>query len=329
MQELYSTSFASTFDYVQQWGNHASFLLLERPCKIFTLQTVQGAIGYHQHKRTFVVFGDPLCAADNRLVLVEAFQAYAQQVRCSVIYLNVSQEFVDWFLHYFKGKLIGIGHEFIINPQRALLTETGPHACQLRQKYNKSTRAHIQVHEYCGNDIIIEKKIQQLADSWQQHRKGPQAFFYSLNIFDNNKGKRWFYAQQENRIIGLLTMNQIAHGWVVNMVICTPDALNSCSAFMILKVAETLRHEGSAVLSAGILADSTLGIIKGINPIKIWLARKIYKLCNTIVKLDKRKQFWLQFKPQQKPAYLLASSSFGIKEGLAIMHALHMFPKKK
>ncbi len=317
-------------NYVQRWGNHSSFMLIERSCQLFQVPNIEGLIGYHETKSSFVVLGDPLVAQTDLLMILLEFNQFALDQKKTAVYLNVSQKFVDLFSHYFPASIIGIGHEFIIDASRDVLKESGHYACALRQKHNKSIRAGITVHEYYGNDAVIEAQIQLLGDTWQNRRSGPQAFFYDLNIFANRTGKRWFYAQQHGSIIGILTINRIAHnGWVVNMALTSPKTINSLSAFMIMHVLEQLRNEGSSFLSVGILADKQLGEIKGIGRVKQWAARKVYDLCNRIIKLDKRRRYWQQFQPEQRPCYILANSSFGIKQGLAIMEALHMMPGKK
>lgn len=323
----HSTNAAPLSAYIQRWGTHASFMLVERPCTLFQVPTIDGVIGYYESNSSLVVLGDPLVGPQDLLMLISEFNQFAFKQKKTVVYLNASQTFVDCFSRYFNPSIIGIGHEFVIDASRDLLKESGHYACALRQKYNKSVRAGIEVQEYYGDDAAVEEQIQLLGDSWLHRRSGPQAFFYDLNIFANRAGKRWFYAQQRGSIIGILTMNRIAHnGWVVNMVLTSPNTINSLSAFMIIKTLEQLRREGGSFLSAGILADNQLGDIKGIGRLKKWAARKVYNLCNRLIKLDKRRQYWQQFQPEQRPCYIVANSTFGIKEGLAIMQALHMMP---
>lgn len=314
------------FAYVQRWGNHASIPLVERPCALYIPDGIDGVIGYHERKKSRIVFGDPLCNDSNKNLLLESFEDHCRSNKYSALYLNASESFAQYFTQRYSGTVISLGNELIINPQRDLKKETGFYARDLRWKHKKSVRAGISVHEYRGNDLELEQKIEKIGQQWLAQRSGRQACLFSLNLFKNRRGKRWFYAQQQDAIIGILTINEIpAHkGWVMNMLMCTPTAVNSTSAFMLMQVFDVLSSEGCEFFSAGFIPDNQLNKIQGFGAISSWLAHKSYKFCSKLLKLQSKKQFWNQFEPVEKPTYLLSSSSWRLRDFAALMQALHV-----
>lgn len=314
------------FDYIQRWGNHASVPLIERPCNYFSHDAIDGTIGYHQRKSSRIIFGDPLCAHDRRKDFVKAFHDSCKEQRSSAIYLNSSNHFTHWFIKEFGGSSISLGNELIINPQRDMRKETGFYARDLRWKHKKSLREGITMHEYLGNDPGVEKLLQEVGHTWLSHRKGRQACLFPINIFNNRKGKRWFYAMHQGKITGVLTINRIdaVNGWIINMLMCLPTAVNSTSAFMLMHVFDQLNSEGCTFFSAGFIPDNTINHLQGFGATSSWILRRSYTACTKLLKLQSKKQFWNQFEPEAQPTYLLFPSSCRVSDMIALLQTLHI-----
>lgn len=325
MQELNSTTFEHTVNYIRQWGNYASATLLERPCAIFTHPHIEGMIGYHERKSSVVVFGEPLCAPEDRAAFIEAFHKQCHDNKKKITYLNISEPFMDWFVDHWRGSAFGIGDEIIINPERDVRKETGFHARNLRWKHAKSLREGITIHEYIQHDPVLEQKMHQVGQAWLKNRSGAQPCLFPLNIFNNRNEKRWFYALHNNEIIGLLTLNRLnAHnGWVINMLIYTPQAVNSTSAFILMTVLDILREEKCTLLSAGTI-PSELGRVAGLGPIGTWVTGTAYPIISKFLNLENKKQFWNQFEPIKKPIFVLSDSRLRVQDFVGIMQALHV-----
>ncbi len=323
---LNQTYEALAFDYMQRWGNHASIPLIERSCTLYTHDTIQGLIGYHQRKSSVIIFGDPLCDDADKDNFVKAFHAQCNNRGLAATYLNASEQFTRWFIEKHGGSCMSMGNELIINPKRNLRKETGFYARDLRWKHNKSVREGISVHEYTGNDPELERAIQEVGDAWLSNRSGRQARLFLLNIFNNRKGKRWFYAQQKSKIVGVLTLNQLPaqHGWLINNLMCIPGAVNSTSAFMMMHAFDVLSSEGCEFFSAGFIPEHSLNNVQGFSKINTWIMHKTYGICNKILKLHSKKQFWNQFQPTAQPTYLLCASPWSMSNFAALMQSLHV-----
>jgi len=83
-------------EYIKNWGGAASISLLDPRCVIFTEPNIQGAIGYNIVENNAVVFGDPVCPAEEKCSLALAFNDFAKKTGKDIIYIAASEEFSSW-----------------------------------------------------------------------------------------------------------------------------------------------------------------------------------------------------------------------------------------
>jgi len=306
---------------VQRYGNSVSIALLDPGCQIFTTPSTEGILGYYKVANSAVVIGDPPCPTTDLPVMIESFRGNAK----NIVYATVSKQFSDWAMGKVACSLIQIGDELTVNPQND--PSEGPKARKLRNKLSAATRAGVVVKEYVTNDPSLEKKMEAVASSWVTNRKGPQVFLANVDIFDARQGKRWFYAEQEGHIIGVLLLNELKarQGWLFNLLLVTPDAPVGTTEKLVMTGLETLRKENCQFVSFGVVPSLTLGEIRGLGPIKTWLAKSAFKAVRFFFSLDGRRDYWEKFQPNYEPSYVLFSrSNMGISELLAILRAYNV-----
>ena len=73
---------------VRKWGDVSTDGLLDAKCQIFTDPHIEGLIGYRIEGGNAVVFGDPVCATDNKSRLAKAFQQFCRDQKIGVVYLR-------------------------------------------------------------------------------------------------------------------------------------------------------------------------------------------------------------------------------------------------
>jgi lysylphosphatidylglycerol synthetase-like protein (DUF2156 family) len=184
----------------------------------------------------------------------------------------------------------------------------------------------VSIKEYLAHDANIEQVIEQVGVSWLKSRRGPQIHISNIYLFDNRIGKRWFYAQQGNQIIGLVVLNQLQarQGWHLNHLMFTSDAAHGTPELLVVSVLEILQGEDCSFVSFGVAPADQLGTISGLSHFSAWTARQVYKIVNKMFHLKGHKMFWGKFHPQTQPSYLLFSQSrIGLREALALMRAMN------
>src|ERR1700733_3060984 len=194
-------------DLIRKWGDVNSDGLLEESCQIFTIHGVDGFIGYKIELSNAIVFGDPVCSPEEKPLYAQALQKYCESQKIGVVYTMVSQEFADWALEELSATSIEFGEKFILDPQNNPFNNLGPNAILVRKKIKHAIKEGVTVKEYLNQDSHIEQRIFEVSKAWLQKRHGPQVFLSDLNLFKDRKGKRYFYAEKEGKIIGLLILN--------------------------------------------------------------------------------------------------------------------------
>ncbi len=316
----------SVADYVQKWGHFTSVALLDPSCHIFHCPEANGIIGYKVKAGCAIVFGDPVCAQMNVEQLINRFHDYCYRSVKNIVHVSASQQFVTWGLQHKYRTAISIGNEIILDPSFDPKERKGFDASNLRNKCNQAKRLNIIIKEHLTDDPHIERDIENVARSWLQGRKGLQIYLLQIDLFAHRSNKRWFYAQQNDEIIGVLMLNKLDsyQGWYLNMLMTTQTAPPITSEVLVLSALDALRLERCNFVTIGTLASSALETVIGLSHAATWFAKNTFKLITTLFKLHSRQWYWKKFQPQTAPSFLLGSNQgIGIREIVGIMGSLN------
>lgn len=316
-------------EYIQRWGNSASVTILDRDCHLFFLPDIEGVIGYRLIDQCAVVFGDPICAAKDMPQLAETFARFCKEQEWHVVYMTASKSFAEWSINKICSSLMEVGEELQLNPSNNPFS--GRKSRGLRNKVNLAARAQLEVLEYKGNDPHLEEKIRQVGLNWIKGRQGPQIFFGQMRVFDERIGKRWFYAKNEQGIVGVMILQQMEarQGWLVQFLMKTLDAPKGTTEQLVISALNVLRDEGARSLSFGVSQNKRVGEVQGLGKISEWIVRIVFNISQKLFHLDRRRRFWRKFQPEGEPSYLLFSEpGIGIKDVKSVMRALNVSLKE-
>lgn len=314
-------------DCIKEWGNHCSVAFLDPECQFFSIPGINGIIGYRNHANRTIIFGDPASELQDQLTLMQAFKDHCNQNRKSIICIGTSEPFTNQLLQQkICSSAITIGNEIILDSTIDPKSHRGGDGSSLRNKWRYSIRSGLAVHEYKGDDTVIEQQLQQLHNLWHAHRKGPQIYLAQTDLFQHRKHRRWFYATHQNSIVGLVVITQLkAHeGFVINFLMLLPDAPTTTSEFIIMSVLEQLAQEGTATLSAGLIPKAELSSVYGFSSLSQLLIKQCYRIIHKRYRLHRKDQYWRKFAPHKKELFVLFEQP-RVKTGdiLGILHALH------
>jgi lysylphosphatidylglycerol synthetase-like protein (DUF2156 family) len=311
-------------DYVQLWGTSASIAILDPLCKVFQIPEIDGIIGYHEGTRCMVVVGDPLCAPEDMIKLSNAFHAFSKERKRNVVYMLATSPFVELSLRDSPKSFMQIADELIVDPANNPIE--GSKGRKLRNKISHAQRDGLEVKEYIREDKDLEESISNAASEWLKQRKGPQLYLANVNLFEERVGKRWFYAEKNGNIVGVLLLNRLESkkGWLFNLLMATPEAPWGTSEMLAVKTLEQLRNEDCHYVTFGVVTGDSIGEIKGMGPITVWFAHFGYKLANWFFDLTGRKKYWTKFQPKSDTTYLLLNTpKIGVRDVVDIMRALN------
>lgn len=311
-------------DHVRLWGTSASIALLDPACKIFSLNGLRGVIGYRQQLGCAIVFGDPVCPPANLSTLTFAFHDYCKKRNWKVIYSVASQQFSHWALGNVCQSSIEFGQELILDPSHN--PKEGAVGRKLRNKLSHATHAGVEVEEYLPQNEHLEYEMTQVARSWLDARKGPQIYLAPIDLFAHREGKRWFYAQQQDQIVGVLLLDRLhaRQGWLFNLLLTHPTAPHGTSELLVIKALENLKAEECRFATCGAFPGDALGNITGLGPLSTWMAHKGFKLAKQFFHLNSRKTYWKKFHPQSESSFLLFSEPrITMRQSLALIRSLN------
>lgn len=292
---------------VRKWGDINTDGILDPACQFFSDPNIEGLIGYRIESGNAVVFGDPICSVDNKPKLAKSFQDYCASQGHGVIYTIVSEEFANWATQNLSSVLIEFGEKFVLNPQNNPADNKGSKGGLVRKKVKHALQDGVTVHEYPGNDLTIEKEIEQLALNWQRGRHGPQIYLAHISLFSDRIGKRWFYATHQNKIVGILLLNELkSHkGWLLNNVMTVKDAPHGVSELLVISALQTLEKEKCEKVLIGPVPRKQLGKISGLGNFSTTITRWTYQFARKVFHLHGHEAFWEKFQPEVLSSYLL------------------------
>jgi lysylphosphatidylglycerol synthetase-like protein (DUF2156 family) len=316
----------ATVRCVRLWGGASSDAVLDPACHHFRTHGIEGVIGYRTTGKCAVVYGDPICSPDRLDQLTAAFHTFCEEKNWKVVYIFASQEQADLVCKQTNGAALQVMEELYLNPTKDAPT-AGAKGSLARRKMRHAVREGVEVLEYSGDDVAIEKAIENVGEEWLNSRKGVQIFISHIRLFEDRYGKRWFYARREGKIIGVIVLNQLQNkdGWLLNRLMAIPDAPNGTSEQLVLTAFETLKKEGCSFLSFGAMSQGEITSIHGLGPFVRWFARWIYFRVSKIFRLDSLKKFWGKFQPHSKPTYVvLTRNRVGLRELIGLKKALNI-----
>lgn len=302
---------------VNRLGNPESTILLHSSCSIFQIPQVDGIIGYHKIGNSVVVIGDPICLPQDVAELTSAFGLHCQEQNLKVIYFLVHYDFAHWAIENDYLTLIQVGEELSINPT------TFQKSQKLRWKVNQAIKHGIVINEYKDFDALLEKQIKMTIDTWQKERHGPQMHLGQVD-FSNAAANRIFYAQKEDRIVGLLSISHLdsIQGCTVNSYLALLDAPVGTTEHLMCTALDSLSNENCHFLCLGIRPK--LGEVIGLNPIAKFLANLVFKAVRWIFKLDARAVYLNKYHPNAQSVFLLSRNKLTLVDLLAIKHLLNV-----
>lgn len=311
-------------DLLHRWGGPISEAILDPRSDFFQVPEIEGFIGYRLTSSCAVIYGDPVCASEDKYRLAEAFQKYCHEKKLNPIYISASEQFAKSAINRLCKILIEIGEGISFDP--FIDPKEGTKRYRLRNRINHALHLGLAVHEYVSKDKSIEEAIQNVGVAWLKARQGPQIYLGELNFFENRNGKRWFYVtDQEQKIIAVALLSRLDayEGWLLKFLIIMPETPRGTSELLMTSILEILKKEECHFLTYGMVPAENLGEIIGLKKISSWVVKIIFKTAKWIFHLDQRKLYWQKFHPKIEPCYLLFSQpKIGIKEIRALMNSL-------
>lgn len=315
-------------DLIRQWGSETSDAVLDPECHYFFKLDLPGVIGYRLDTGYAVVYGDPICAPENYKTLLTAFEAFCKESHYSSLYLIVSEQVAKWaYEQRLCNVLICFGDKLWINPQHNPLDNSGRHGSLLRRKTKQAIREGTEVVEYVTADPDLESAIAHVGTLWLQSRPRSQLHISNVHLFDDRKGKRWFYAKKDGKIVGVVLLNQLQHkkGWLLNHLMITRESSHGTQELLVIKALESVAKEGCEYVTFGACPNRGLNDILGLNKFIGAFARLGYQIARKFFHLDGFSEFWSKFQPCSERVFIMFDrDNMSLKGIFSLLRALNV-----
>jgi lysylphosphatidylglycerol synthetase-like protein (DUF2156 family) len=311
---------------VRRWAGATTDAILDPSMQRFHLPEVEGFIAYRLESNSAIVYGDPTCAETDRPLLTKAFHRFAEEQGKNVIYISASQPFAYWAMENGCSKLIEFGKELVFDPSRDPTKETGSYGSLVRRKIRSAIREKVSVQEHLTQDPHLNRAMEEVGQQWLRARHGLQVHISNIYLFNDIEGKRWFYAKQGDKVVGVVCLNQLQkhQGWLLNHLMTLPDAPNGTSELLVVTALRAVNKEGCRFVTAGFVTPKKLGEMKGLSEFSKWIAHLGFRIARVITRIDGLSAFWRKFNPQESPAYVLFTrKKIGIREMIGFKKALN------
>lgn len=316
--------------WVRRYGGPVSHSLLDASCRIFRVEGIPGFIGYSLHHHCAVAMGDPLCSPEHFADITHAFIRFCDEQQWSVIFAVASSDMRNLAGSIGAG-ILEIADLLIANPQKdPLLGAKGGH---LRTSVRFPLRKGVIVREYEGNrspEPELETRIMAAIHNWRSNRRGFQMHIGSHQVFKNKAGCRWFLAELEGQIVGVLYMMEIGRvgcPFMIDLVLSIPQAPPHTNELLIVSAFRQLMDEGHTAVCLGPAPLAAIGEIAGLGRFSAWLARYFYGIANRLVPQTGKAIFWKKFGiSTREPLYLIfMQPHVGLREFRALLKTFNIY----
>lgn len=325
MQTEVENARESQIELVRRFGGATTDAILDPSCQFYQDPKIEGLIGYRLIQNYAVVFGDPVCSKNDLESLTSSFENYCKMNNLQTLYVIASPSFCKNILtKYGYSIFIEIGEVPYLDPMENPFDHTGTKGSLIRRKVRHATKDGVTVEEYTSFDRELEREIEKVGEAWLKKRQGPQIHISNIRLFEDKFGKRWFYAKHNNKIVGILLINQLQarSGWLMNRLMITSEAPHGTPELLVISALDKLREENCPFVSFGMIPLRSIKELSGLNPIATKIARFGYLTAARIYKLDGLRSFWGKFEPKSEPA-LLAFKKMNLPTLKALLVALN------
>jgi phosphatidylglycerol lysyltransferase len=215
----------------------------------------RGFISYRLTGGFAVVLEEPVCAEENKVILIEEFENYCKKNGFKTVYYRVDEESLYYF-NKFRKKRIFIGQEAILDIP--LFKLEGKDRKSLRNSMNSLTKKGFTTHIYkapVAGSLI--QALEQVSNEWLETFEMEELIF-SQGMFDRNELKKHdiiTLSDNEGRIVAFLNIipDYSPDECTYDMIRKTSDAPGGAMDALIVRLIEYAREKGYLFLNMGMV----------------------------------------------------------------------------
>ncbi|TIA91428.1 hypothetical protein E3P99_01074 [Wallemia hederae] len=277
--------------------------------------------GYIQLDGFQFYWGDPIVTQGQPIEFLHSIVKFAEDNKCTPVFCEVSEQLEEILAgNDFNYSVLSCTHEDVVDPVEANLDVK-----DVQQNVRRSQRAGVDVYELTTEPTDSQREaINHGVEKWKEGRKGDQIATASMDPFLDSVHRRFFIAQVEDKIVGILILTLLKdHGYQIKNCTSFPDAPKGTSERLIVECLETLKKEDSHFVSFGISASDSMSPVHNLKGMRVTWLSGTYKSILKSTGIFKRADFRSKFNVKHDPLYICyPKHQFGLDGVQSLMKAL-------
>jgi phosphatidylglycerol lysyltransferase len=232
--------------------NVTSFQVLE-PGLSYWFADAEACVAYVDTGRSWVAAGEPICAEERLRAVAEAFVAEAQRHGRRACFFAAEGR----LLERTGLAAMHVGEQPVWDP--AAWEEVLRGSRSLREQLRRARAKGVQVRPVPPGELSAgsptRAAVEALVRRWESaHAMPPMGFLVQLAPFDFVEQRRFFLAEQEGRVVGMLAAVPIfaRGGWFFEDLLREPHAPNGTAELLVDAGMRAVAGEGSRFVTMGL-----------------------------------------------------------------------------
>jgi len=311
-------------DLLRRHGAEAeAFRALSPDLRLWTARGFDAALAYVRAGRSVVGVGSPICAPDDR---ARAMSTLIEEARAHDLRVQLFAVEEDTLNVLNRSKAPGMPeHTWVsIGEQPAFdlsnWSLAGRKRANVRAQVHRAANHGVRIKEVPPHALARGTVLRAAADAliaeWREHRPmSPMGFLVDLHPFLHAEERRYFIAEKEGELEGLLSCVPIhaKKGWFLEDLIRRPRAPNGTSEALVCAALSSFAAQGYdyATLGVAALSSSSETIRAARQGVPSWLIplfRFCYRHANALYSFRGIRAYREKFRPDRwEKVYLVVS----------------------
>lgn len=185
-------------DMIASYGDSTNTSWIDPRYTVWRHDKTGAAIGYVPAEHRYVViWGQPLCHAEDLPRVIHAFLQHCDKEKLKPIWCCVDQRTEEFLTKNYRWRGLSCIAEARVDPSHA----EGSEDSNVKKKIQQAKNAGVQIVAVDGEmPDQMKVEIEQHIQEWSNNRKGTQMHITDVRPWDDAQHRKYFYAKTDEKV---------------------------------------------------------------------------------------------------------------------------------